>query len=302
MRLLQHGVPLEGTETLHEVVPEPGTLLSATTKAGPLACSSHHHQGVDRVGDGLVVTGRSRDGLVEAIELPRSRRERRRADHVDARGPVASGRDGCERSRQQALFDVFVNLARWRGQLAHPGEPLGAAASTASRNPTPLARAVRGGGDPDPRRPFHPTSSRIDHVGSTSVPRLPRSLRRHPALDHLDRPQSRLRRPAARTRLPMGRRSLGRRPRVFQPEPRARGRPILPDPCLSREQRLGGTAPRVPRRPARRPLHGGRVRTAEARARRRAPERHLQLRGREDALHPRGRGARGLPWRSSGVC
>ncbi len=29
----------------------------------------HHHQGVDRLGDGLVVTGRAADGTVEAVEL-----------------------------------------------------------------------------------------------------------------------------------------------------------------------------------------------------------------------------------------
>ena len=35
---------------------------------------SHHHQGVDRVGDGLVVTGRSvLDELPEAVELPGAR-------------------------------------------------------------------------------------------------------------------------------------------------------------------------------------------------------------------------------------
>ncbi|HYN91755.1 MAG TPA: gamma-glutamyl-gamma-aminobutyrate hydrolase family protein, partial [Thermoleophilaceae bacterium] len=35
------------------------------------AVKSHHHQGLDAVGDGLVVTGRSvPDGVVEAIELP----------------------------------------------------------------------------------------------------------------------------------------------------------------------------------------------------------------------------------------
>jgi putative glutamine amidotransferase len=43
-------------------MPEPCTLL--VTK-------SHHHQGVDRVGEGLVVTGRATlDDLVEAVELP----------------------------------------------------------------------------------------------------------------------------------------------------------------------------------------------------------------------------------------
>ena len=66
--LSEHGVPLEGTGTLHDVLPEPGSRLSAVTKSGSLACSSHHHQGVDRLGEGLAVTGRSEDGLIEAIE------------------------------------------------------------------------------------------------------------------------------------------------------------------------------------------------------------------------------------------
>jgi putative glutamine amidotransferase len=47
----------------------PGSRLAAATKSGPLACASHHHQGVDRVGPGLLATGHSPDGLVEAIEL-----------------------------------------------------------------------------------------------------------------------------------------------------------------------------------------------------------------------------------------
>ncbi len=35
---------------------------------------SHHHQGVDELGDGLVVSGRAVvDDLIEAVEIPRCR-------------------------------------------------------------------------------------------------------------------------------------------------------------------------------------------------------------------------------------
>lgn len=47
-----------------------GTLLAALLDEQPeLEVKSYHHQGVDRVGDGLVVTARTDDGLVQAVEL-----------------------------------------------------------------------------------------------------------------------------------------------------------------------------------------------------------------------------------------
>jgi len=55
----------------HDVVLEEGSL--AARAAGELrhATKSHHHQGVDRLGRGLVVTGRATlDDLPEAIEDP----------------------------------------------------------------------------------------------------------------------------------------------------------------------------------------------------------------------------------------
>jgi gamma-glutamyl-gamma-aminobutyrate hydrolase PuuD len=40
------------------------------TAVGPtVAVQCHHHQAVDRLADGLVVTGRAGDGTVEAVEL-----------------------------------------------------------------------------------------------------------------------------------------------------------------------------------------------------------------------------------------
>jgi putative glutamine amidotransferase len=167
--LVPHGVPLEGTETLHDVEPEMGTRLSATTKAGTLACSSHHHQGVDRVGDGLTITGRSPDGLVEAIER----------GTLDMNAPDAGWILGVQwhpeetaatDPAQQRLFDALCQLARFHGRVRHgPGS-----------RPYEVV-------DPDPSWPDAFARERamleaalpadlvvrIDHIGSTGVPGLP---------------------------------------------------------------------------------------------------------------------------------
>src|SRR5919106_42590 len=38
--LIEHGVPIEGSQTIHQVSPEAGSRLAAMTKSGPLACTS----------------------------------------------------------------------------------------------------------------------------------------------------------------------------------------------------------------------------------------------------------------------
>jgi len=123
--LIEHGVPIEGSQTIHRVSAEPGSRLAAVTKSGPLACASHHHQGIDRLGDGLAVTGRTDDGLVEAIE-------RIVPDQEDVNAPwmlgvqwhpeETAGRDPA----QQAMFDGLTLLARVRGARAKPGQLEGA--------------------------------------------------------------------------------------------------------------------------------------------------------------------------------
>jgi len=57
------GAPLQRV-TLAE-----GSRLADGFGATALSVNSFHHQGVDRVGEGLVATARSEDGLVEALEI-----------------------------------------------------------------------------------------------------------------------------------------------------------------------------------------------------------------------------------------
>lgn len=47
---------------------QPGSLAAAVYGAEVPTVACHHHQGVDRVGAGLIVTARASDGVVEAIE------------------------------------------------------------------------------------------------------------------------------------------------------------------------------------------------------------------------------------------
>jgi len=65
---------LAGTFSKHRVRLEPTSLASAAAGVEGLVAWSHHHQGVERVGKGLRVSGWSLDDdLVEAIEQPEKR-------------------------------------------------------------------------------------------------------------------------------------------------------------------------------------------------------------------------------------
>lgn len=118
--LLPHGVPIEDTESVHDVEAVQRSRLWAASKTTVLRCSSHHHQGVDRIGEGLVVTGRSPDGLVEAIEVD--------APLGDDAGPWMLGVQwhpedtAAADPAQQGLFDGLAVLARVHGDHARPGE------------------------------------------------------------------------------------------------------------------------------------------------------------------------------------
>ena len=87
----------------HTVTLEPGSLVAAAIGNTAPVGHSVHHQAIDRLGDGLVVTGRADDGTIEAVEVPgrwvvgvQWHPEDTAADDPD----------------QQRLFDAFVAACR----------------------------------------------------------------------------------------------------------------------------------------------------------------------------------------------
>jgi putative glutamine amidotransferase len=115
--LLEHGVPLDDTTSMHDVEAVRGTRLAAAAEISSLRCSSHHHQGIASVGEGLSIAGRSSDGLVEALER----------DTVPNGGWILGVQWHPEETAatdpsQQALFDTLVRLAGDRAVSADSGE------------------------------------------------------------------------------------------------------------------------------------------------------------------------------------
>jgi len=54
----------------HAIEIEPGSLLARLLGSTRIDVDSFHHQAIDRLAAGLVVTARSDDGVIEAVELP----------------------------------------------------------------------------------------------------------------------------------------------------------------------------------------------------------------------------------------
>jgi putative glutamine amidotransferase len=100
----EHGVPgPAGHPVMHDVKLAAGSRVAGAAGAETLACSSHHHQAVDRLGDGLTASAWSDDGLIEAIET---------ADGTVVAVQWHPEETAGEDSAQQAVFDAFVRRAR----------------------------------------------------------------------------------------------------------------------------------------------------------------------------------------------
>lgn len=70
---LPHEQPNPRTEPGHEVAVAVDTLLHRVTGASRLPVNSAHHQAVDQVGPGILVSATAPDGVIEAIEDPSRR-------------------------------------------------------------------------------------------------------------------------------------------------------------------------------------------------------------------------------------
>ena len=101
-RFVAHGTPSGADELFHDVKLGSGSATATAAGVDVVSCSSHHHQGVDEVGAGLLATGWSEDGLVEVLER----------DRGWMLGVQWHPEDSAERDpAQQGLFDAFVERA-----------------------------------------------------------------------------------------------------------------------------------------------------------------------------------------------
>jgi putative glutamine amidotransferase len=65
---LEHGTPSGQDLVRHDVKLAPDSRIAEAAGAEVLSCSTHHHQGVEGLGEGVSASGWSEDGLVEALE------------------------------------------------------------------------------------------------------------------------------------------------------------------------------------------------------------------------------------------
>jgi putative glutamine amidotransferase len=106
--LLPHGAPVRDESVNHDVQLAAGSRVAKASGTDVVRGTSHHHQAVDRLGEGLVATGWSSDGIVEAVERDSSDAwvvaVQWHPEHTAATDPA-----------QQGLFEALVS------QAASPG-------------------------------------------------------------------------------------------------------------------------------------------------------------------------------------
>jgi len=91
----------DGTE--HEIDLDRGSLAERALGEPMHVARCHHHQAIDRLGEGLMVSGRARDGVAEAIELS------------DGSGWALGVQWHPEAGDKRELFEAFCRaVGEWR--------------------------------------------------------------------------------------------------------------------------------------------------------------------------------------------
>lgn len=111
---VDHGASVEGQCSMvtHKVGIIPGTELAKIYGTTEIEAPSSHHQAIDRLGRGLVVSARSADGIIEAVESPDR--------------PFTIGvQFHPERANNPALFEALIKAAaRYHAERAGSELPL----------------------------------------------------------------------------------------------------------------------------------------------------------------------------------
>jgi putative glutamine amidotransferase len=102
--LVHHRTPgVEGGASVHDLELAPGSRLAEAMAVTHASCSSHHHQAVERTGDGLCATARAPDRVIEGIEVDGDRWIVGAQWHPEDTAAIDPA--------HQRLFDTFVRQA-----------------------------------------------------------------------------------------------------------------------------------------------------------------------------------------------
>ena len=98
---LKHNAAFPPGTFSHRVKIEKNSLLYSIVKSEHIDVDSSHHQAVDKIGDGLVVTARAEDGVIEALEMPSKKWILAVQWHPE--------RIWCSAIEHRMIFESFIN-------------------------------------------------------------------------------------------------------------------------------------------------------------------------------------------------